>query len=93
MKYYVWHKFGVSEDYNTFDQHPWHGAGQGAADAALRYIALSDSLIDAYHTKIQPWAIKDPTLTLTVVKSMKAFIDDVAMSMGGDHPSFENLIQ
>jgi len=27
-----------------------HGAGQGAADAALRYIALSNSLIDAYHS-------------------------------------------
>ncbi len=22
MKYYVWHKYGVSKDYNTFDQHP-----------------------------------------------------------------------
>ena len=35
LKYYVRHKYGVLEDYNTFDQHPWHGAGQGAADAAL----------------------------------------------------------
>jgi len=93
MKYYVRHKFGVLEDYNTFDQHPWHGAGQGTADAALRYIMLSDSLIDAYHTKIQPWAIKDLTLTLTVFKSMKAFIDDVAMLTGGDHLSFEQLTQ
>jgi len=93
MKYYVRHKYGVSEDYNTFEQHPWHGAGQGAADAALRYIALSDSLIDAYHSKIQQWAIKDPTVTLTVFKSMKAFIDDVAMSVGGDQLSFETLVQ
>ncbi len=52
MKYYVRHKYGVSEDYNTFEQHPWHGTGQGAADAALHYIALSDTLIDAYHSKI-----------------------------------------
>jgi len=35
MKYYVRHKHGVSDDYNTFDQYPWHGAGQGVADAAL----------------------------------------------------------
>jgi len=35
MHYFVWHKFGVSQEYNTFEQHPWHGAGQGAADAAL----------------------------------------------------------
>jgi len=93
MKYYVRHKHGVSEEYNTFDQHPWHGAGQGAADAALRYIALSDSLIDAYHSKIQQWAIKDPTLTITVFKSLKAFIDDVAMSVGGDQASFETLTE
>jgi len=64
MKYYIWHKYGVSEDYNTFEQHPWHGAGQGAADVALWYIALSDSLIDAYHSKIQPWIIKDPTKSM-----------------------------
>jgi len=83
-KYYVRHKYGVSEDYNTFEQHPWHGAGQGAADAALRYIALSDMLIDVYHECIQPWIIPDPTLTLTVIKSLKAFIDDVAMSVGGE---------
>jgi len=28
MRYYVRHKFGVSSDYNTFENHPWHGAGQ-----------------------------------------------------------------
>jgi len=37
MKYYVCHKYGVSPNFNTFDSHPWHRAGQGAADAALRY--------------------------------------------------------
>jgi len=49
-------------------------------------------LIDAYHSKIQPWIIKDPTLTLVIHKSMKAFIDDVAMSAGGDLSSFEALV-
>jgi len=93
MKYYVRHKYGVLEDFNTFEQHPWHGAGQGAADAALRYIALLDSLIDAYHSKIQPWVIKDPTLTIVIVKSMKAFIDNVAMSISGDASTTEQLIQ
>ncbi len=92
LKYYVRHKYGVLEDYNTVKQHPWYGAGQGTADATLRYIALSDSLINAYYLKIQPWAIKDPTLTLTVFKSMKAFIDDVAMSADGDQMLFETLI-
>jgi len=50
MKYYVNQKLGVSKDYNTFEHHPWHGAGQGAADTALHYIVLSDTVINAYHT-------------------------------------------
>jgi len=54
MHYYVWHKFGVSTDYNTFEQNPWHGAGQGAANAALWYITLLDVLINAYHEQTQP---------------------------------------
>jgi len=35
MKYYVRHKFGVSVEYNTFAEHPWHRSGQGTADASL----------------------------------------------------------
>jgi len=79
MKYYVRHKFGVSPEYNTFENHPWQGAGQGAADAALRYVVLSDTLIDAYHAHIQLSIIPDPTLTLTITKSIKSFINNVAM--------------
>jgi len=79
MRYYVRHKFGISTDYNTFDNHPWHGAGQGAADAALRYIVLSDTLIDAYHTKVAPIMMTDPTELIKVIRSLKAFIDDVVL--------------
>ncbi len=93
MKHYVRHKYSILEDYNTFDQHPWHGAGQGAANAVLCYIALLDSLIDAYHLKIQLWIINNPTLTLVIIKSMKAFINNVAMSVGSSTSSFKNLIQ
>jgi len=64
MKNYVWHKYGVSVDFNTYD-----GTGQGTADAALQYIALSNTPIDTYHSQIQPWAITDPMLTLIIVKS------------------------
>jgi len=53
IKYFVHHKYDISNDYNTFNQHPWHGAGQGTANAALCYIILLDTLIDAYHEKIQ----------------------------------------
>jgi len=83
MRYYVRHKYSVSHDYNTFEDHPWHGAGQGAADAALRYIVLSDSLINAYHARFQQWTMHDPTLMMVIFKSIKAFIDDVVMSVGG----------
>jgi len=79
MRYFVRHKFGVSDDYNTFAQNPWHGAGQGAADAALRYIVLSDTLIDAYHTKIAPQMMHDPPTLITIQRSLKAFIDDVVL--------------
>jgi len=91
MRYYIRHKYGVSTNYNTFEDHPWHGAGQGAADAALRYIVLSDSLIDAYHKRFQQWMMHDPTLTMLILKSIKAFIDDVAMSAGG-HTTFPDLV-
>jgi len=43
MHYYVRHKYGVSQEYNTSGAHPWHGARQGAADTALCYIVLSDT--------------------------------------------------
>jgi len=79
MRYYVRHKFGVSTEYNTSDYHPWHGAGQGAADAALCYIVLSDTLIDAYHTRVAPNTMHDPTTTVTILRSLKAFINDVVL--------------
>ncbi len=77
MKYYIQHKFEVSNNYNTFKHHPWHGTGQGAADAALhcplghphQCIPCSDSA--KYYSQ--------PTLTLTITKIIKAFLDNVAM--------------
>jgi len=93
MKYYMQHKYGVSKDYNTVEAHPWHGAGQGAANAALCYIVLSEMLVDAYHLHFQPWTMHDPTLTMTLLKSIKVFIDDVAMSAGGQSLPFPVLIQ
>jgi len=91
MRYYVRHKYGVLLEYNTFEDHPWHGAGQGAADAALQYIALSDSLIDAYHAHFQLRILHDPTM-MQIIKSIKAFIDDVAMSAGETNTLFPDLV-
>jgi len=79
MQYFVRHKYGVSKGYNTYGHHPWHGAGQGAADAALRYIVLSDRLIDAYQSKIEPQPLYDPTHHIELLRSLKAFIDDVML--------------
>jgi len=93
MRYYVRHKYKVSHDFNAAKAHPWHSAGQGAVDAALQYIVLSDSLIDAYHSHYQPWMMHDPTLTMTLLKSIKAFIDDVAMSAGGKSHPFPVILQ
>jgi len=93
MKYYVHHKYGISSSYNTFDRHPWHGAGQGAAGAALCYIVLSDTLIDAYHNQIQPWCLHVPTMTITIINSIKAFIDNTAMSASRQFDSFHSLTQ
>jgi len=79
MHYFVRHKFGVSNEYNTFAQHPWHGAGQGAADAALWYIVLSDTLINAYHTKVALQMMHDPATLIKIQRSLKAFIDDIIL--------------
>jgi len=80
MKNYVWQKFGVSTDYNTVVQHPWHSTGQGAAKVALQYIVLSDTMIGAYHNKIALNCLYDPMCLLLVIHSLnKAFIDDVIL--------------
>jgi len=76
-----------------YEENPWHGASQGAADATLHYIVLSDMLIDAYHSHFQPWTIQDPTLTITILKSIKACIDDVVMSAGDTSCPFQDLVQ
>jgi len=57
-----------------------HGMAQAnAADAALQYIALSDMLIDAYHTKVAPITMTDPMSNLTILRSLKAFINDIVL--------------
>jgi len=93
MKYFVWHKFGVSPEYNTFAQHPWHGAGQGAADAALRYIVLSDTLINAYHTKVAPQLMHDMAILIEIQCSLKAFINDMVLHATANQPDNLNELQ
>jgi len=92
MQYYICHKFGVLKEYNTYSQHPWHGTGQGVADAALWYIVLSDILIDAYYTKIAPHMLHDPMTLIQIQHSLKAFIDDVVLHATSPHDApLQNL--
>jgi len=92
MRYHIRHKYGVSQEFNTFEQNLWHGTGQGAVDAALQYIVLSDTLINAYHTKIAPTQMQDPTTMITIQRSLKAFIDDIVLhASDGPAPDFRTL--
>jgi len=92
MHYFVRHKFGVSDDFNTFAQHPWHSASQGAANVVLWYIVLLDILIDAYHTKVAPSMMHDPTTLVQIQCSLKAFINDVVLHATSPSPKdFEAL--
>jgi len=50
-------------------------------------------LIDTYHEQVQPTILHDPTLTLLVIQSIKAFIDDVAMATSTPSHSYNDLIQ
>ncbi len=79
MCYYDHHKFGISKDYNSYSQHPWHGVVHGMVDTALHYIVLSDMLIGAYHEKIAPNMLHDPMTMIQIQRSLKAFIDDVVL--------------
>jgi len=53
--------------------------------------ALSDVLINTYHDHIQPSTIQDPTKNLKVVKSIKAFIDNVTMSNSMNTNTIQDL--
>jgi len=92
MKYYVCHKFFISCDYSTFAQHPWHRAGQGAADVALHYIVILDTVIDAYHSKTAPSCLHDPTKVILILHSLKAFINNVVLhTSDGPYATFNTL--
>jgi len=48
-------------------------------------------LIDAYHDQIHSTILQDPTLTVTILQSIKAFIDDVAMSASATSNNYNEL--
>jgi len=80
MHYYVKHAIGISEKYN---QHtatkPWYGAGQGAGDACLWWIAQANSMILAYESIATPWILTSPNRNQKFTQLLDAFIDDTSI--------------
>ena len=79
LKYFVKHKFRVSEEHNSDSKdHPWHGSGQGASDSGTCWIIISGSLIcvcdseanlwTAHHPDSHEWKQKSPSGKLLGVK-------------------------
>jgi len=62
QRYYIKHAFRPSIKYYTFsEEHPWYGAGQGAGDALVCWLAQSHSLITAYQSQACPYMASNPT--------------------------------
>jgi len=78
--YYLKHKYGISENYNTNQPNqPWYGMGQVAGDACN---LGSDSMANAYSSGVHGWSIPSPTQTPSLWQDLKAFIDDVNLFIG-----------
>ncbi len=95
MRYYVKHATGISIEY---DQHtndaPWYGAGQGAGDACLRWIAQANSMIIAYKSLATPWVLSAPDHSVQFTQLIDAFIDDTSLiSAMQCHQNFLDLLQ
>jgi len=80
MRYYVKHATGISTEYNqhTTDV-PWYGAGQGASNACLCWIAQANSMIIAYESLATPWVLSAPNHSKHFVQLIDAFIDDTSL--------------
>jgi len=49
LKYHLKHKYGISEEYNTYSpESPWHEMGQGAGNTSNQWVLGMDSMSDAY---------------------------------------------
>jgi len=81
LQYFVKHPYGISDEYNQHsDEHPWYGARQGTADAALQWIVQADSMFSAYHSKATQYNISNLDRTVNHNQGMDAFMDDTWMS-------------
>jgi len=81
MHYYVKHAIGISENFNQHtDADPWYGAGQGAGDACLHWIAQANSMVLAYESLAIPWTITMPDYEQQFIQLINAFIDDTSIT-------------
>jgi len=93
-QYHVKHSHGISKDYNSYSiDNPWYGAGQSAADAAIRWIILSCCLIRAYLSQAHQWVMRNPNQTTALHQSIDAFIDDTTLIIARTTQSTYELIQ
>jgi len=82
------------ENYNQHtDTKPWYGAGQGARDACLWWIAQANSMILAYES-VQPWTIRMPDHHQQFTQLINAFIDDTSIiNATQKHQKFTDLLR
>jgi len=79
--YHVKHAFGISEEFNDHtEEHPWYGAGQGAGDAAPRWVILANSMILAYVSQALPWLLQSPDKSISTIQGFDAFMDDTTIT-------------
>jgi len=78
LKYYLKHKYRISEDHNTHTTaQPWYGMGQGAGNACNRWVIGTDSMATAYTTGAHGWTIPSPYQLDSHKQDLKAFINDI----------------
>jgi len=91
-KYYPKHAYGVSEQYNQYeDTAPWYRAGQGTGDAAVQWTLVSHFLILAYQSEVTSYsAICD----ILAYLGLDAFVDNTNLVYSAPgHTPFNEIVQ
>jgi len=94
LKYHLKHIYGTSTTFNIDSQEsPWHGMGQGAGDTCPRWVISTNSMANAYASKVQKWQIIPPNSNTPVTQTIKAFIDDTNLFIGQLPTQSDNKFQ
>jgi len=88
LQYHIKHAYGVSKNYNQHSpNNPWHGSGQGAGDAAARWIVQANSMIKAYQSHTDTFPLQSPNNYHTLPLSIDAFMDGSQHQTHNTYPS------